>query len=93
MTGFEAHEFGAFINDGQPLSGRGRILYTVPKIELGEGKYFVSVSLCRHMLPKSKEAILHYVEKAVTFSVRRRVPWHLSYAYEPEIQVRFDTVP
>lgn len=90
VTGFEAHEFGAFVNGGRPVCGRGRILYTIPKLELGEGKHFLSVSLCRHMLPKSKEAILHYVEKAVTFSVHRKVPWHLSYAYEPEVQVKFD---
>ena len=90
VTGFEAYEFDAFVKDGQPVNGHGRILYTIPKLELGEGKHYLSVSLCRHMLPKSKEAILHYVEKAVTFAVRRKVPWHLTYAYEPEIHVKFD---
>ena len=93
VTGFEGYEHDAFLNGGRPVSGRGRIVYTIPRVELGEGRYHLSVSLCRHMLPKSKEAILHYVEKAVTFSVRRRVPWHLTWAYEPEVQVRFEDVP
>ena len=92
VTGFEAHEVDAFINEGRPVSGRGRITYTIPKLELGEGKYFVSVSLCRRMVPKDKEAILHYVEKIATFSVHRNVLWHLSYAYEPAIHVRFDNI-
>lgn len=90
VTGLEAHEFDMFVNDGRPVSGRGRIVYTIPRVELGEGKYYLSVSLCQHMLPKGKEAILHYLEKATTFAVRRRVPWHLSYAYEPEVLARFD---
>ena len=90
VTGLEAHEFDMFINQGQPLSGRGQIVYTIPHLDLGEGRYFVSVSICKHMLPKGKEAILHYVEKAATFAVRRRVPWHLSYVYEPQVQARFD---
>lgn len=89
VTGFEAMEFDAYINNGLSLSGSGSVIYTIPRIELGEGKYDVSVSLCRHMLPKGKEAILHYVEKACSFSIKRRVPWHLSYIYEPEIQVEF----
>jgi lipopolysaccharide transport system ATP-binding protein len=90
VTGFDAHEFDMFINQGQALSGRGQIVYTIPHLDLGEGKYFVSVSICKHMLPKGKEAILHYVEKAATFAVRRRVAWHLSYVYEPQVQARFE---
>jgi lipopolysaccharide transport system ATP-binding protein len=90
VTGFEAHEFDAFLNKGRPVSGAGRIVYTIPKLELGEGRYHVSVSLCRHMLPKGKEAILHYVEKACSFTVSRTTPWHLSWTYEPAIDVEFE---
>ena len=90
VTGLEAHEYKMFMNDGRPIEGRGRIIYTIDRLELGEGKYFLSVSVCQHMLPKGKEAILHYVEKAATFAVRRRVPWHLSYAYEPAVTVSFE---
>ena len=79
VTGFEAHEFDVFLNDGKPPEGKGHIIYTIRHLDLGEGKYYASVSLCRHILPKTKEAILHYVEKACTFSVRRSSPWHLSY--------------
>lgn len=90
VSGFEACEFGVFINDGERLDGKGRVIYTIPQLELGEGRYHISASICRHMLPKGKEAVLHYLEKNSTFSVRRRVPWHLSYLYEPKIQVRFE---
>lgn len=90
VTGFEAYEENAYINDGHPVSGKGRVIYTIPNLELGEGRYYLSVSLCRHMMPKGKEAILHYREKACVFSVQRRGPWHFSYVYEPKITVRFE---
>jgi lipopolysaccharide transport system ATP-binding protein len=90
VTGFEAYEFDSFINEGRPLAGSGRIYYTIASLDLGEGRYEISASLCRHMLPKGKEAILHYIEKACAFSVRRRSPWHFSYVYEPAVTVQFD---
>ena len=93
VTGFEAHEFDVFLNDGKPPEGKGHIIYTIRHLDLGEGKYYASVSLCRHILPKTKEAILHYVEKACTFSVCRSSPWHLSYVYEPRIEAAFDQEP
>ena len=91
VTGLEAGEFKMFINDGQPISGQGRIIYTLEHLDLGEGKYFLSVAICQHMLPKGKEAFLHYLEKASTFAVRRRVPWHMSFVYEPTITVAFES--
>jgi lipopolysaccharide transport system ATP-binding protein len=93
VTGFEAYETRSFIDDGQPPRGAGRVYYRIPALHLGEGRYYISVSLCRHMLPKGKEALLHYIEKAHTFSVKRRSPWHLRYAYEPEVEVRFENRP
>ena len=86
VTGVEGYEERRFLSGGKPLRGRGRIRYTLPRIELGEGHYWVSVSLCHHMLPKDKEAVLHYVERAARFSVRRRSAFSLSYLYEPEIR-------
>ncbi|WP_324413631.1 ABC transporter ATP-binding protein [Bradyrhizobium sp.] len=90
VSGFDAYQFGAYINEGRPLSGSGRVVYTIPKAEFGEGRYHVSVSLCRFMLPKGNEAYLHYVEKAATFSVKRRVMYPASLLYEPQIQVSFE---
>jgi len=90
VTGFEAYEYKAFLNEGKPVSGEGAVTYTIRNLDLGEGTYHLSVSLCRHMLPKGREAILHYVEKACTFSVVRKTPWHFTYVYEPEIQVSFE---
>jgi lipopolysaccharide transport system ATP-binding protein len=89
-SGIEAYQHGAFINEGKPVAGKGRVVFTVPRAEFGAGRYFVNASLCRHMLPKGKEAYLHYLEKAATFSVRRSVPFPLSFAYEPEFQVAFE---
>jgi lipopolysaccharide transport system ATP-binding protein len=91
VAGLEAYEKHAFLNDGKPVKGRGSIYYTIPHCELGPGTYYVTVSICRHRMPKSAEAILHYVEKACQFSVSRRVLWNFTYVYDPEVQWRFDS--
>jgi lipopolysaccharide transport system ATP-binding protein len=90
VSGFDAYQHGVYINDGKPLSGKGRVIYTIPRAEFGQGSYHVSVSLCRFMLPKGKEAFLHYLEKAVTFSVRRTVKYPVSIIYEPHVESAFE---
>ena len=50
---------------------------------LGPGMYWISVSLCRHQLPKSEDSILHYIEKACQFTVSRRILWDISLIYDP----------
>lgn len=86
VTGLEAFEKKYFLSTESILANKGRVLYRIPQLHLGEGRYFISVSLCRHILPKGKEAIVHYVEKATTFSVVRNSAWHLAYVYEPGIE-------
>ena len=90
VSGFDAYQFGVYMNEGRPLSGRGRVIYTIPRAEFGAGRYYVSPSICRFMLPKGKEAYLHYLEKAATFSIRRRVNYPVSLTYEPHIEVDFE---
>ena len=92
-SGIEGYQFGHFINDGLPLNGSGRVTFTLPRAEFGAGRYEVSASLCRHMLPKGKEAYLHYLEKVATFSVKRTVPYPLSFSYEPKFDVSFEYLP
>lgn len=89
VTGVEGYDIDAFLNDRKPVDGMGQVIYQIPQLDLGEGKYHVSVSLCRHMIPKGPEAILYYAEKACSFSVRRRTEWHFSFIYDPEVTVIF----
>lgn len=84
VTGIEGYDAGIFLDAEAPLSERGSITYEIPEVALGEGQYYVSAALCRHMLPKGAEAILHYVEKAAQFSVSRNSLWHFSYVYDPK---------
>lgn len=86
VTGLEGFERKFFITQNSIQKKIGRVVYRIPHLHLGEGRYFVSVSLCRHLIPKSKEAILHYIEKAFVFSVVRNVAWHLTYIYEPNVE-------
>ncbi len=91
VMGCEGHEVDALIAGEGTAAGAGRILFTLPRLELGPGRYLVSASLCRPMIPKDKEAILHYREKACSFSVRRESHWPLSYVYDPCFEVTAET--
>lgn len=88
VTGIEAYQQGYFISKESLKEGRGKIVYTIPSLHLGEGRYYVSVSICKHLLPKNKESIIHYIEKACVFSMVRDSTWHLGYVYEPPISFR-----
>jgi lipopolysaccharide transport system ATP-binding protein len=92
VTGIEGYDGGLFLDADGYLPERGSVVYEIPELALGEGQYFVSAALCRHMFPKGSEAILHYVEKAAQFSVARNSLWHLSYIYEPRFICRVEKV-
>jgi lipopolysaccharide transport system ATP-binding protein len=93
VAGCDGWEVGAFINNGRPISGGGSIVYTIATQHLGVGTYYVSASICRHMLPKSTESIYHYVERIATFSVVHRRSWPFTFIYDPPIEVAFEEVP
>ena len=44
------------------------------------------------MIPKNKTDVLHYVEKAAVFSVKRKVLWNQSFVYEPPVHATFTYV-
>ena len=90
VTGIEGYDAGIFLDAGRPMGETGSITYEIPNLALGEGTYWVSASICRHMLPKGAEAVLHYVEKAARFSVTRDSLWHFTYIYEPKFTWRVD---
>lgn len=90
VAGVEGYDIGAFLDADGPLSFSGSIIYEIPELSLGEGMYWVSASICRHMLPKGSEAILHYIEKAAQFSVARNSLWHFTYIYDPKFNWHVD---
>ena len=83
VTGLEGWETGAFLNGGLPLSGAGCCELEIPNVLLGQGLYFLSVSMRYHTAVNHKEAILHYVEKILKFSVRRNGSHDFQMPYEP----------
>jgi len=91
VAGIEGYDGGIFLDPDGHLPERGSVVYEIPELALGEGQYFVSAGLCRHMLPKGAEAILHYVEKAAQFSVARNSLWHFSYIYDPKFTCRLES--
>ncbi|MCY1195520.1 Vitamin B12 import ATP-binding protein BtuD [compost metagenome] len=97
VSGYDAGDFRVFINEGKPLRGRGTVYYRINSLDLGLGRYYLTVSLRYFAIPKSKADFLHYVEKAAVFSVRRKVSWNQHFLYEPTVDTTFtydgETVP
>ncbi|MCI0380655.1 MAG: ABC transporter ATP-binding protein [Gemmataceae bacterium] len=84
----EGWESSCYLSDGRPLSGAGCCEFEIADLQMGKGDYLVSVSL-RYFAPIGhKETILHYVEKMVRFSVRRRGLGDFSMPYEPPVIFR-----
>ena len=90
VTGIEGYDAGVFLDAVGPMSETGSITYEIPELALGEGMYWVSASLCRHLLPKGPDARLHYMEKAAQFSVVRNSLWHFSLIYDPKFTWHVD---
>jgi lipopolysaccharide transport system ATP-binding protein len=90
VTGIEGYDAGVFLDAVGPMSETGSITYEIPELALGEGMYWVSASLCRHLLPKGPDARLHYIEKAAQFSVARNSLWHFSLIYDPKFTWHVD---
>jgi len=83
VSGFESWEPRWFLNDGKPLNGNGVVEFEIPHLHLGMNKYYLSVGLSRFNPLRSKDDILHYIERAAVFSVRRPFLSQYSFAYEP----------
>ena len=90
VAGFEGYEYQAWINEGKPISGGGRIVFTIPHLHLGEGTYQIAAGMNRLLIPNGPESVLHYVEKACAFSVSRKTKWHFTYVYDPDITYQFE---
>jgi lipopolysaccharide transport system ATP-binding protein len=88
LLGYESWSDNQFVSPECARSGRGVVVLTVPHLHLGPGEYHLSVSISKYSQPWSKECILHRIEKARTFHVKRRQLAPASVLYDP--RVRFD---
>ena len=88
ITGFEGFESQAYLDARCHPSGSGQVVFTIPQIHLGEGKYDVCVSVNCRMIPNNPQSIIHYIEKACTFNISRRSPYHYTFLYEPHVICR-----
>jgi lipopolysaccharide transport system ATP-binding protein len=88
ITALEGWEHQYFLNGGRPLQGAGCCEFEIPDIRLGQGQYYLSASLRYYTPVGHKETFLHYVERMMKFSVRRRGSYDFQMAYEPVLCFR-----
>ena len=84
-TGYEGHEYGAYLDPVDSLDGRGRVVWEIPQLHLGEGKYDVCVGINRRMIPNNPESVIHYIERGCSFNVRRKSLYHFTFLYDPDV--------
>jgi lipopolysaccharide transport system ATP-binding protein len=88
VSAFEGWESRYFLNGGQAPRGKGCFEFEIPNMLMGMGDYFLSVSLRYETPVHHKESFLHYLEKAVKFSVRRKGRGQFSMPYDPPVLFR-----
>lgn len=85
IFGYESWEYGQFLNNGKPLSGKGSYELEIKDVRLGMGDYYISCSISKYMMPFDKQAILYYVDKILKFSIKRKTFTSYTNIYEPNI--------
>ncbi|MDL2279102.1 ABC transporter ATP-binding protein [Desulfovibrio sp. OttesenSCG-928-G11] len=85
IMGYESWTEGQFLHSGTSLSGKGCVTLTIPSLDLGPGKYYISVSLAKYMQPWTHEAYLHRIDSIVSFQVKRRQLIPASGIYDPKV--------
>jgi len=78
-TGWRATEQG-FVFDG--MEGAGFFEAKVPQALFGAGSFYVSVGLVKDVYHKSEDDMLCYLHRHTQFSVKRKYPGELRYAFE-----------
>jgi lipopolysaccharide transport system ATP-binding protein len=85
LFGYESWVDGRFVSGESVDAGAGTIALSIPHLHLGPGEYHLSVSLSKYQQPWTPESILHRIEKAAVFTVRRRQPVPAAVLYDPVV--------
>jgi len=84
-AGYAGWESESFLNDGNPLKGKGSFEFQILDLRLGMGTYHLSIGISRKDILQSKETILFYADRIVKFCVGRNYPHQFIYQYEPQV--------
>jgi lipopolysaccharide transport system ATP-binding protein len=88
LFGYESWVDGQFVSGD--ANGAGTIALSIPHLHLGPGEYHASVSLSKFRQPWTPDCILHRIEKAAVFEVRRRQPVPATVLYDPVVTFAAD---
>lgn len=83
VCSYESWTDGCFLSPANLSRGQGMVTIRLPHIHLGPGDYELSVSISRYSQPWTKECILHRIEKAIAFHVKRRHLVPATVIYDP----------
>ena len=72
ICSYESWTDDCYLSRASLSRGEGVVSVSIPHLHLGPGDYDLSVSISRYSQPWTKECILHRIEKACSFHVKRR---------------------
>lgn len=93
ICSYESWTDGCFVSAESLSRGEGTVVVSLPHLHLGPGDYHLSVSISRYTQPWTKECILHRIEKARSFHVKRRQLIPASTLYDPVFEFSEDHLP
>lgn len=83
VCAYESWTDECFLSSEALAQGKGIVEVRIPRLHLGPGDYDLSVSVSRYSHPWTKECILHRIEKACSFHVKRRQLVPAMVPYDP----------
>ena len=87
VAGFTSDEDACYLCGGKPLVGRGTFDIRIKAPNLGQGQYFISLSIKEVDFTGGDGTLLFLADRVATFSVSRRKKFLHQYACELEFEL------
>ena len=85
VSGFNGHEHGSFLSDGNPLDGEGTFELRIKRPNFGAGEYSLSLSLTANDFLITEDQVLLYLDRVISFKIKRTEKTELTYLMEIDV--------
>lgn len=87
VSGYTSNEDNAFLNDGQKLDGEGMFDVRIKNPRLGQGEYFVTLSVKTVDFTGGDGTLLYLSDRVLKFAVRRSKVFPYQYICEIDVEL------
>jgi ABC-type polysaccharide/polyol phosphate transport system ATPase subunit len=87
VSGYTSNEDNVFLNNGQPLDGQGMFELRIKNPRLGQGEYFVTISIKTVDFTGGDGTLLYLSDRVLRFSTRRTKVFPYQYICEIDVEL------